>query len=287
MYAKFFLLVFFAAYIGSSLHHVRATEYKIRKLEGEKEKVAAQILELALSKVDSSVKLIEEDEVKTEARLVESIESNELDILWAGASQDKEERLLTVRIPILKGLLGHRIFVIRKADKGKFLGINSVKSLNQFKAGQGKFWGDTQVLLAAGINTVTTIKYHNLFPMLEGGRFDYFPRAVHEPWSEVEQHSALKLSVDEDVMLIYPYAMYFFVSKGNQALHDKIYQGFEKAIMDGSYDRLFFSMPMIKNALAKAKLSKRSIIRLENPFMHPDTPNERKEFWLDIDSLEN
>ncbi|MFC4698768.1 substrate-binding periplasmic protein [Glaciecola siphonariae] len=265
--------------------HAHSATYKIRNLDGGKEEIAAKILKLALSKVEPSVELVQHDEVMTEGRLMQAIEENEIDILWAGAAKDKEERMLTVRIPILKGLLGHRIFIIRKEDKARFESIKTRADLDKFFAGQGTFWGDTKVLQHAKLPTVTTIKYENHFPMLEGGRFDYFPRAVHEPWTEVETHADLNLMVDQTVMLIYPYAMWFFVNKDNQALHDKIYKGFEMAIADGSYDELFFSIPMIKEALENANLADRVVFKLENPYMHPDTPTDRKEFWLNINDL--
>ncbi len=269
-----------------SFHFATVAEtYKIRKVDGEKEDIAAQILKLALSKVDDNVVLKQSDDVMTEGRLVQAIEENQIDILWAGAAKDKEQRMLTVRIPILKGLLGHRIFIIRKGDEERFAGIQTREDLNQFVAGQGTFWGDTKVLQHAQLPTQTTIKYENHFPMLEGGRFDYFPRAVHEPWIEVENHADLNLTIDSNVMLVYPYAMWFFVNKDNQALHDKLYRGFEMAIEDGSYDELFFNNPMIKSALEKAELGKRIVFRLENPYMHADTPTQRSEFWLNIDEL--
>lgn len=264
---------------------VLADTYRIRHIESEKEDIAARILALALSKVEPNAKIDSSAELMTEGRLIQAVEDNEIDVIWAGAEKDKEERMLTVRIPILKGLLGHRILIIRKEDEAKFAQIQTREDLNQFYAGQGTFWGDTKVLQHAQLPTVTTIKYANHFPMLEGGRFDYFPRAVHEPWVEVESRPELNLMIDKNVMLIYPYAMWFFVNKENQELHDKIYKGFEMAIADGSYDKLFFSDPMIKSALEKANLAERKIFRLDNPYMHPDTPTNRKEFWLDIESL--
>ena len=277
-------LVLGILFIVASLQTL-AADYKIRKIDGEKEALAANILKLALSKVDPNVRLVEGSESMTEARLIDSIESNQLDILWTGAAEEKERRLKTVRIPILKGLLGHRLLIIRQEDMAKFSNVNSLEELNHYRGGQGTFWGDTKVLKNAGLNTVTTIKYPNLFPMLEGGRFDYFPRAVHEPWVEVSSRPELKLAVEKSIMLIYPYAMYYYVNKSNQALHDKIYRGFEMAIEDGSYDDLFFSHPMIKQALNNANLGQRKVFRLANPYMHPDTPTEREEFWLDISKL--
>ncbi|UPQ89174.1 diguanylate cyclase [Vibrio sinaloensis] len=257
----------------------------VRKVEGLKEEIVFDILKLALSKTRPNVQFSTATEEYNEARLMEEVISGNIDVMWAGAAPDKEEKMLTVRIPILKGLLGHRIFIIRKEDQARFASIQTLNQLKAFDAGQGTFWGDTKVLKAAQIPTITTIKYANLFPMLEGGRFDYFPRAVHEPWSEVDSRPELNLTIDKNVMLVYPFAMYFFVSPNNQTLHDDIYNGFEMAIQDGSFDDLFFNHPMIKEVLAKANLKERMVFRIPNPYMHEETPFDRKEFWLDVSKL--
>ncbi|WP_036825318.1 transporter substrate-binding domain-containing protein, partial [Photobacterium sanctipauli] len=255
------------------------------KVIGDKEELSYEILKLALSKSDPNIKIQQHSEFFNEARLINEVEDNNIDVVWAGTSPEWESRLHTVRIPMFKGLLGHRLFIIRSEDQPKFSQITSLTALKQFEAGQGRFWGDTKVLMDANIPTVTTIKYDNLFPMLEGGRFDYFPRAVHEPWVEVQNHADLNLVVEKDVMLVYPYAMYFFVNKSNRDLHSKISQGFELAIQDGSFDDLFFNHPMIKDVLEQANLQDRTVLRIDNPHMHEDTPFERSEFWLDINNL--
>ena len=186
---------------------------------------------------------------------------------------------------MLKGLLGHRIFIIKKENQALFDNIKTLDDLKRLKAGQGTEWGDTQILKSASIPVITTLKYPNLFLMLEGGRFDYFPRALHEPWSEVEERPELNLTIEKHIMLVYPFAMYFYVAKDNQALHDKLYQGFEMAISDGSFDQLFFNNQLIKDALNKTNIKNRTVIKIPNPAMHPDTPIDRKEFWLDPTSL--
>lgn len=265
-----------------------ANEIKVIEATDPSNELALNILTLALSKVSDSYSLTQMPNTNNNTeRNITKIESNDgsLDVMWSGASEDLDTRLQTVRIPIFKGMLGHRIFIIRNGEQHRFNSIKSLSDLNQFDAGQGTFWGDTRVLKSAGIPTITTRKYNNLFKMLEGSRFDYFPRAIHEPWSEVSTRPELNLVVEKNVMLVYPYAMYFYVNNQNKGLHDKIYQGFEIAIQDGSFDKLFFSAPSIKSVLEKANLKNRTVIRIDNPMMHPDTPFDRKEFWLDLEKL--
>ncbi|MGF1758260.1 diguanylate cyclase [Photobacterium sagamiensis] len=256
-----------------------------RKVAGTKEELVYDILELVLSKTMPDASLIQASEVLNGARLREEVKQGNIDVMWTGASPENDRQLLTIRIPVLKGLLGHRIFIIRKGEQFRFDNISTLNDLKQLNAGQGTFWGDNKVLGAANVPVITTIKYANLLPMLDGERFDYFPRAVHEPWSEVASRPEMNLTVEKKLMLIYPNAMYFFVNKNNHKLHEKIFTGFEMAIKDGSFDDLFFNHPMIKDVLAKANLKQRTVLRIDNPYLHPDTPTGRSEFWLDITKL--
>ncbi|NDW20766.1 diguanylate cyclase [Alteromonas hispanica] len=271
--------------LSAFLFSVNAQTIVVPKVQGEKEQILYDILALALSKSAPSISLSTLPEVLNEAQLVSEVESESVDVMWSGGDKEKDDRLQAVRIPVLKGLLGHRIFLIREQDKARFATIQTFEDLLEFEAGQGRFWGDTQILKSADIPTVTTIKYKNLFPMLEGGRFDYFPRALHEPFIEAENHKDLDLVVDSNVMLVYPYAMYFYVNKNDKRLHNLIYRGFEMAIEDGSYDELFFSNSMIQDVLTKANIAQRTVFRVGNPHLHPDTPLNRDEFWLDIENL--
>ncbi len=262
-----------------------AETLKINKVEGEKEELIFSLLKLALEKVDPNVQIEQLDEVIPEGRWASGVEDGSLDLLWAGSSKDLDERMLPVRIPLLKGLLGHRVFLIRREDQPKYDAVSNLDDLKSLHAGMGSLWGSTRVLEAAGLPVVKAVKYPSLFYMLDGGRFDYFPRAVHEPWAEIASHPTLNLKVEEKLLLIYPYAMYLYVRKDNRALHHKLNQGLELAIADGSFDLLFFNNTLIKDALNRTNLANRLILRIPNPEMHPDTPVHRPELWLNVNKL--
>ena len=259
--------------------------YTVNKIQGDKEQLVLDILTLALSKSEPESSIKQYKESLPQSRLIDEINLTKIDLMWAGVEPDLESKLLTIRIPILKGLLGHRIFIIKKENQARFDNINTLTDLKQLNAGQGTGWGDTKILKSANIPVTTTLKYSNLFYMLEGERFDYFPRAIHEPWSEIAGLPELNLVVEKKIMLVYPFAMYFFVKKDNQILHDKLHQGLEAAIKDGSFDKLFFNNQTIKDALFKTDIKNRTVLKIDNPAMHPDTPIDRKEFWLDTSNL--
>lgn len=245
------------------------------------------ILTLAISKSDeaSNIRMNTIDEALTEARMMEYVKAGNLSVMWSGTQMRYEEEMLPIRVPILKGMLGHRIFIIREGDQAKFNNINTLADLKRIPLGQGRFWGDTLVLKDAQMNVVDPVKYESLFHMLEGERFDFFPRALHEPWNEVQRWEDLNLAIENNILLVYPFALYFFVAPDNQYLANVIEQGFRRAIADGSYNKLFYSNEVIKDALERSNLKARKVFRLPNPHMHPDTPVDEKELWLELTEL--
>lgn len=218
-------------------------------------------------------------------RLKTMLREGSLSVMWIGTSSEIERDFHPIRIPVFKGLLGHRIFIIRNGDQAKFSRVNSFTDLLQLKAGQGRFWSDTPILESAGIPVVKPVKYPNLFHMLDGERFDYFPRAVHEPWAEV-QNSPLPITVEKDLMLVYPMPLYMFTSKDNIELANVIESGLRKGIDDGTFDQLFMANPAIREALALTNMANRKVFRINNPGLSPQTPLDDKSLWFDISSSE-
>lgn len=262
-----------------------AEDIRINKVADEKEELLLSVLELVWSKAVPNGKIIQLNDELPVSRLPVEVESGAIDLMWAGASAKNDEQMLAVRIPLLKGMLGHRICIIRQGDQHKFNDVRSISDLARLDAGMGRTWGSTKVLEQAGLNVVTAMKYENLFHMLEGGRFDYFPRGIHEPWAELAKYPELPLEVEKRILLIYPYAMYFYLQKDNRALHAKLTRGFEQAIADGSFDELFYSAPMVKQVIEKGNIKDRIVLRMPNNEMHKDTPVDRPELWLDVNKL--
>ena len=127
-----------------------------------------------------------------------------------------------------------------------------------------------------------------LFYMVDGGRFEAFPRGVHEIWSEVNrrrEENGLNLAVEKRLALVYRMPMYFFVSRGNEKLAYHLEKGLMKALSNGTFDGYFFNNPDVKNLLEKSDFANRKIFELNNPNLPPETPLSNKLLWLDIQSL--
>jgi hypothetical protein len=243
------------------------------------------MLKLALSKINSDHQLEPIYAEMTQVRQVEDIKNGKLDVMWAGTSKELEDEVEPVRVPLFKGLLGHRFLIIRKGDQARFNNIENINDLRRIALGQGTAWIDTKVLEANQLNVVKTMKYQNLFYMLDGSRFDAFPRAVFEPFNEIASRPDLALTVEERLMLVYKMDFYLFVGKDNKQLARDLERGLDMAIADGSFDEIFMSSPLVQEAISKGNLKNRIVIPLDNPFNSPETPIDRAEYWIDPKSL--
>lgn len=246
---------------------------------------AIGLLKLALSKSSTPYQFEETIEPTTTARLVEMLNKGTLDVFWVVTNREWEEKMLPIRVPLYRGLLGYRVLMIRKGNQGKFDGIQTISDLNRISIGQGRSWADTDILESNGINVVKATKYDSLFHMLDGKRFDAFPRGIQEPWAEIQSRPDLALEVEKNLLIAYTSPYYLFVQKNNIELAREIESGLMTAIEDGSFEEYFFNYPTIKDILKKANLNSRTVIHLNNPLLPEATPLDKKELWLDPYSI--
>lgn len=276
-----------AVFCGLLINTAQAqTTIKVNEAIDANGRYAMQMLHLALSKLGTKyVVKTQPNNDTTQARNISDVASGNLDIMWAATDQETENQVLPIRIPLYKGLLGHRIFIINPATQSRFDRVKTYEDLQQFTFGQGTTWADSNILASNGLKVVRANKYQSLFYMVDGGRFDAFPRGVQEPWQELAANSNLPLAVERRVMLVYRMPFYLFTGKQNTKLAADLEQGLNRAIADGSFDKVFFNDPMVKDVLEKANLDQRLTFELNNPTLPKETPVNRPELWLDIKTL--
>lgn len=245
-----------------------------------------EILQLALSKLDTRYELKLDNTPVTQARNMDDVASGRAELLWASTSIEMEKQLLPIRIPLYKGLLGHRIFIINPNSQARFDQVKTFADLKQFTFGQGTTWADSDILASNGLKVVRTNKYASLFYMVDGGRFDAFPRGVQEPWAELAAFPQLPLAVEQRLMLIYRMPLYFFTRHGNTRLAADLELGLNRAIADGSFDAVFLRHPIVRSALEQANMPGRRAFMIDNPTLPPETPLTRAELWFDINKLQ-
>lgn len=259
--------------------------FKIQFIESNKDRLIHKLLNLALAKHPEDLCTESLTNVLTDGRESLLVEKKLLDIIWSSATPDEGSQLTPVRIPIFKGLTGYRIFVIRQGEQARFDGIQHVSELKKMLAGQGAFWGDTSILEQAGIKVVTSTRARKLWQMLHKKRFDYLPLGMHEPWKDIDIRPSLSLTVEKNILLKYPFALFFYINKTNRILFEYISKGMKIALEDGSYDALLRQSDMLKNMVAFANVENRRVIELSNPHFHQFTPADNLQYWLKPEEL--
>ncbi len=230
-----------------------------------------KLLDLALSKSGVDYTLRPNPVPMVPARVMQIMEANQgVDVTWGPTTRELEQRLLPIRIPLDKGILGWRLFLIKPRDRHAFAQIYSLQQLKAFSAGQQRYWSDTDILRANGMKVVDSTGYISLFEMLAADRFQYFPRGVAEIWNEQMNHTDLGLEVEQHLALHYPAYTYFFVRNDNTQLAGLIEQGLRAAIKDGSFDKLFDQYNGA--AVKRAHLDARTVFELSNPLVPDATP---------------
>jgi hypothetical protein len=228
-----------------------------------------QLLRLALEKTaatDGPFELRHYDQELSSPRQALELRNNGvINVMWDGTNAQREAELLPVRISLLRQLNDYRVFLIRSEDRARFRAVHTLTELRKLAAGAGVNWPSTDVLRANGLPVVTSITYESLFPMLSVKRFDYLPRGIYEVWFEQRAHAAEGLVIEDSIFLHYSLPFYFFVSPDNKKLAARIERGLRIAQHDGSFDKLFNSVPAFRRSEAEIAAGRRRVFELKLP----------------------
>jgi hypothetical protein len=236
------------------------------------------LLKLALAKAGDKFEPLPSHHDLSQDRTLRHLElQRELDITWTLTTPEREERLLPIRIPIDRGLLGWRLLLINPEDSDFFASITSPATLKTLLAGQEHDWPDYKILTHNGFRVTPTTSYQGLFHMLKRGRINYFPRAATEVLPEIESHPDLPLAIAPRWVVYYPAPVYFFVSKQRPELAAAIKRGLLLAIADGSMRQLFIQH--FSTQIDQLDLLHRQVITLENPLLSTATPLDDATLW--------
>ena len=240
-----------------------------------------KLLALALDQTGVNYHLIASDRIMPQSKALKRLMDNrEVNVVWSMTDEQREEMLLPVRIPIYKGLIGWRIFLIRKDMDSRFKYIQSLDHLLKLNPIQGGDWPDTKIMQANGFEVITAADHDTLFSMLSSAQGDFFPRSIVEVWDEIETNNPRdNLTIESKLGLRYPAAMYYFVNKKSVPLAKLIETGLEMAIKNGKFDELFLDVhqPFID----AADLKNRTFYQLQNSYLPVNVPLHRKELWFD------
>lgn len=243
------------------------------------------LMRLALTYSDTTYTFVETGERLSKNAEREAALAGTIGVFWGGTSEDQERDFIPVRIDGYRGLMSLRFFIIREGDQARFSAIRNLQDLRNIKFGQGRSWKDGEILEASGLVVERSTKKPGLFHMLDGGRFDAFPRGATEAWIEAEANKDLNLTVEKNLIIKYPLPTYFFVHKGYKQLAADVAYGLDRASEDGNFDRYFYNNERVQAFLSQANLEERRVIELKNPFLPATADTDKDGHNLNIEQL--
>ncbi|GGB54577.1 hypothetical protein GCM10011316_28290 [Roseibium aquae] len=241
------------------------------------------LLKLALEKADGDHTIAFVDTAyANQERLLNLLASGNADfhLMISGIDQHRHDMLATVPVPLQRGLLGHRILIVSEDSKAKVANVTSMEDLKRLSIGSGTSWPDTKIMAAAGLN-VQDAPYESLFKMVALGRLDGFARGAAEAFPEVaaREDTMPNLSVDPNVMIVYPFDDFIFLNKDDIERYDIILQGLKRAYEDGSFMAYFNSHPQIREVFEQAGLDERIRFEIDNPLLPPEIAAIPDQYW--------
>ncbi|MDC0662798.1 hypothetical protein [Marinobacter sp. SS21] len=201
-----------------------------------------------------------------------------INVFFSGYSPERERRLLQVNVPLTRGLLGYRLFLVKAQRAQELSAITSLNTLRRYAIGSGIGWPDNDVFAANGLKLVTS-RYDNLWRMLDMERFDLFHRGVQEIFTELDRPEHSHLAVLPDVAVVFPFDYFFYVSRQQRELHDILLTGLRNAYQSGAFMAHFQSHPAITAALGRARLDQRTLIQLELPETYHSLTTIPARYW--------
>ena len=265
----------------AAVREVRIPQVKLEEVGSYYNELVERVLQAGNSENALPVQLIPTITMD-QSRAILELEKGTLDLVWLGADKQLASKFRAIEIPLDRGLMGYRSFLLRKENLPRFSTFTKLEQLADLVACQGSNWPDTTILVAAGLKVLDTPSYINLYEQLYLGRCDYFPRGLHE--AHVEKHNMQALypdfAVAENLLLHYPYTIYFYTNKHNKALASLLERGLEALIDNGELLKLMQTQAETAHAFPLSKWANSTILELANPELSASTDAYNPRYWF-------
>jgi hypothetical protein len=216
-----------------------------------------------------------------EEGLVFTEKGHDLFVTIAGNRNFGENDKIVVPYPLTRNLLGYRVAIIREAEADEFSAIDTPEQVKQLIHGIPKTWSDATIFRHNGFGVAEEGDFEDIFDRLAAGRFDYSAYGANEVLWVYENRASQRagLSIDENLLFVYPFPLVFYISPARTDLAERIEVGLKHIMESGELDAIYHQH--YGNIVDDLGLDKRQIIILENPL----APEEYRDLAPDLGKL--
>lgn len=198
-------------------------------------------------------------------------------------NQNNIDNLSVIHFPVLRNILGYRVFLIDGGRQDEFNNIKTLDDLKPYQFGIGIGWNDKIVLEHSGLKVYEESEYSLLFKDVTTGVIDIFSRGVNEVVDEYDKYSLIygNLKIEDNILLYYPLPRYYWFSKSphGDMLRERLEIGLKRIEEDGTFYEIFDRY--FAEDIKKLNLSDRVLIRLENPIYTDNFEKDDEEYRYD------
>lgn len=183
------------------------------------------------------------------------------------------EEFIRIPIPIQRGILSYRLFLVTKENENLLADVNSLEDLKRIRQGSGNQWSVTKKLQLNDFNIVEGPSKDALMNMLQANRFSIYSRGINEVYGELNRYkkSHPNIVLDKHIALYSYLPMYFHVSPKAERIAKRIERGLLLIEENGEYERIFQSYN--EKSLEQAQLQGRKIFTIYDG-------SETDELWI-------
>lgn len=87
--------------------------------------------------------------------------------------------------------------------------------------------------------------------------------------------------MEKNICLYYPLPRYFYTSKNNKLLIERMTKGMEIIIANGTFDKIWTKYNI--QSINQSELKKRKIFYIENKYLPPDILKNTKKYMYNIE----
>jgi len=192
----------------------------------------------------------------------------------AGNVKFQDKQKIVSWQPLIKGLLGYRLLLVRDQSLSKFAQIKQLRQLQQLSIGIPETWADADLFRHNRYKVIEQGTLDDLFLLLKNGTFDYVALGVNEI-EDIFKHRAIPMggiSIEPSLMFYYPFPLVFYVNPHRPILAERIDKGLKLIVASGEHDTLFSQHH--GDVAQRLNLRTRQIFTLTNPML----PNEMADF---------
>lgn len=195
----------------------------------------------------------------------------------AGNRKFADKPTIKLNSPICKGLLGHRILIIREQDQPTFHNINSNK-LKSLIAGIPATWADAELFRANGYRVLEQGTLPETLKLLSDKKCDYVSLGANEVESIYQEHtnSLNGLVIEKSIVLYYPLPLVFYVHPDKAQLAQLLDDKLQEHMLSGKFDSLFNQH--FGDVVRSIGLEHRKAINLVNKELPPELRSFKSQF---------